>query len=509
MTQSLHWLEPVAPVDDLDEGLRACVADPLWLLARQWRLGEHQGQDASSPLAVFAGVSHTPVRYDLRRPDLDPTVVPAEALVEAEPGGWWTIGRRIRLGRAAAAALAGVDPANLARLRFDVLPPPYDELVGELDGRAVFESGLLGGHAIWEEVPSPAPDRWSARELSYSARLRTREAFLDVSEHEGGDLDWYSVDGGGSSGAADGSERVVLTSRLNYPGAPALRWWQLEDHAVDLGGFSPDRSHLATMLLLDLVLGHSNDWHWFPVPPPLPAQRGAEPPPSCGVVATLHTSRVLDSFDETWEVQPPNDWSLYRVSGLDRRSLVIWPTAVAPHAGPLLDDVVLGIDEDANLAWAIELRADGIELSQDANAAAAVTETTRTGTRRFRYLPATTLPPHWHPYRRVEVTERASGDWEQGLVADLTKAVPVPRPGPLSRMIGGPSGAGAGRGHVLSSSALPSSGVRLIRRARLARDTAGRPVLWVERQTAPLAGPPASHLRFDVLAENAPGGDDG
>jgi len=44
----------------------------------------------------------------------------------------------------------GVNPANLERLRFDVLPPPYEELVGELDGRAVFESGVLGGPAIWD-----------------------------------------------------------------------------------------------------------------------------------------------------------------------------------------------------------------------------------------------------------------------------------------------------------------------------------------------------------------------
>jgi hypothetical protein len=41
----------------------------------------------------------------------------------------------------------------------------------------------------------------------------------------------------------------------------------------------------------------------------------------------------------------------------------------------------------------------------------------------------------------------------------------------------------------------------LRRRAMLARDTNGRPVLWVERSTAPVSGPPVSHLRFDVLAE--------
>ena len=36
----------------------------------------------------------------------------------------------------------------------------------------------------------------------------------------------------------------------------------------------------------------------------------------------------------------------------------------------------------------------------------------------------------------------------------------------------------------------------------LARDTAGRPVLWVERSVRPIEGPPTSHLRFDVLAED-------
>ena len=102
-----------------------------------------------------------------------------------------------------------------------------------------------------------------------------------------------------------------------------------------------------------------------------------------------------------------------------------------------------------------------------------------------------------------------SGGWRQGVLADLTGPYPRPRPGPRSRLIGGPSGAGIGRGHQLASDAIPSNGVLLRRRAMLARDTAGRPVLWVERSTAPVSGPPISHLRFDVLAEDAPAKDGG
>ena len=59
-----------------------------------------------------------------------------------------------------------------------------------------------------------------------------------------------------------------IPGRLDYPGAPHPRWWQLENHAVDIGGFSPDRSHFATMLLLDVALEHADDWFTFPVPPP-------------------------------------------------------------------------------------------------------------------------------------------------------------------------------------------------------------------------------------------------
>jgi len=154
-------------------------------------------------------------------------------------------------------------------------------------------------------------------------------------------------------------------------------------------------------------------------------------------------------------------------------------------------------------------------------------ETTRTGTRNFRYLPSTTLPNGWHPYQRVRIGDPnpggalvtaasdpgagdgRSGGWRQGVLADLTGPYPRPRPGPQSRLIGGPSGAGLGRGHNLASDAIPSNGVLLRRRAMLARDTSGRPILWVERSTTPVAGPPISHLRFDVFAEDAPAGSPG
>ena len=505
------WLEPVGPGTDLDAGLRARVADPVWFLTRQWHLGEHQGEDASSPVGVTLNVTHEAIRYDPRRPHLDPTVIPAEALIESEPGEWWTIGRRIRLGRAAEAHLAGVPADHIDALRFDELPVPYAAFADALDGRAVFTSGLLNGHPIWAEVPSPTTDRWSSRQFKHAAPFTAGRRRLLVPDHDGGDVDWYSVDGRSELAVTAGplppveSRRTVIPGRLDYPGAPKPRWWQIEDHAVDIGGFSPDRSHLGSILLLDVALAHSDDWFWIPIPSPLPPEDGSAVPPSSGVVISLRDTTVRDSFDEIWPLEPPpangpGAWSLFHTAGLDASDLVIWPVAVAPHAGPILDEVLIGVDEDANLAWAIELRADGIALLADDETAEAVAQTRRTGTRAFRYLPMTSLPPHWHPYKRTDPGGRF-GSWQQGIVADLTGPRPRPRPGPVSRMIGGPSGAGAGRGHEIDGHAIPSSGVALRRRARLARDTRGKPVFWVERSASPILGPATSHLRFDVLAE--------
>jgi len=48
----VHWnrLEGRPRSDDLTRSVRAEVRDPLWMLARQWQLGEFQGEDNGSPV---------------------------------------------------------------------------------------------------------------------------------------------------------------------------------------------------------------------------------------------------------------------------------------------------------------------------------------------------------------------------------------------------------------------------------------------------------------------------
>ncbi|EKU99428.1 hypothetical protein Lepto7375DRAFT_1470 [Leptolyngbya sp. PCC 7375] len=82
-------------VPNIDMGLEARIHDPLWMLARQYQLGEFYGEDAGSPIAVKAEMNVAPIsRYHpnstLNGGDavsgqlLDSRTQPLEPLVEAE-----------------------------------------------------------------------------------------------------------------------------------------------------------------------------------------------------------------------------------------------------------------------------------------------------------------------------------------------------------------------------------------------------------------------------------------
>jgi hypothetical protein len=494
------------PYGDVQRGFAAEVADPLWMLGRQWQVGEHAGEDADSPVLVELEVAHTPLD---RLAGLDPTVVPAEALLEGSTEDWWTIGRRVRVGRAVRGALS---PEQQAANAFSTLPAPYGNVfAGEVDGLAAWRAGLVAADDPALAGFASRPDFWQSETLTYETDLTAGGATLCVRDHGGGDVDWYTADADAPLAQPAPATRQVVPQRLHYPGAPAPRWWQIEDAAVDIGGFPPDRAHLATALLIELVCDHANDWFTIPVPSPAP-EDGRPPPPSSGVVVTLGELRVrgsLDSADE-WsrltippgESDPPAEpdeapgpWSLFRTAGLDRSSLVVWPTAASPLSGPVLDDVILGVDEDANFLWAVELRVDGIDLALSADSNAALDETRRTGTRQFTWRPSTTLPEHWHPYRVETLPAPARRVFVQGRVADLSQIPPVLRADARSELLG------AGRGHVLAASAVPNQGMRLERRHVLARGTDGRPVLWRQKRRLPVLAGPVSHLRFDLLQE--------
>jgi hypothetical protein len=88
-------LEPRAREDDIRVGLRAQLYDPLWLLGRQWQIGEFKGEDAGSPVISRVEADAFALTRYLPQPlgpsgratgqPLDSRTTPLETIVEREP----------------------------------------------------------------------------------------------------------------------------------------------------------------------------------------------------------------------------------------------------------------------------------------------------------------------------------------------------------------------------------------------------------------------------------------
>lgn len=116
-------LEPVSASGDPRPGLESRVHDPVWLLARQWQLGEFAGEDAGTPLTVrvvtnttkidrWADASGTVRPLDHENIELLEPSVEREPVLPTERGP----GVRARI-ETAAALMAWLDDESLGGFR--------------------------------------------------------------------------------------------------------------------------------------------------------------------------------------------------------------------------------------------------------------------------------------------------------------------------------------------------------------------------------------------------------
>lgn len=514
-------LEPRPYEQNLEAGFAATIHDPLWFLARQWQMGEHQGENASSPIWVNYTLSSHPIRS--ADPRLDPLVMPAEAIVESELDDWWTMGRRVRIGIRVAAQMALPEDDSL---RFYNPPPPYEHFHTQFDGLALWrrrvELDILPA-AFGEEIPSDSASAWSREELLYQQTeqnaFATDQHKLTVQRHRGGRMDWHSVAASSFEQEPDARSEPVpgeaIPTVLHYPGAPHNRWWQIEDAEVDLGGYAPDSAHTPTALLTELIFSHSDDWFLFPVLA------------RAGQVVQMETLEVHDAFGRTYSSQdsdgagewlwqglrPPEKWTLFKVDGLTpeekglpSEALLIWQVAELPLESIALERVQFGLDEESNLLWAVErtVNARTVELRKVDLPDEVLHPKFNNGkpsgdgrlAREYAYVPMQGIAPHWYPYEIDEVGGQRR--LVQRRLVDLSRQKPMPMPRPEAEVLQANT---PDQPHQIAPLAIPSNGIEVERHWQLARDIHGAPVLWVQRQRRSLLSPPARRLRFDVMEE--------
>ena len=330
----MSWkrLESATVNPALTEGLEARVADPPWMLARQWQTGEFKGDDAANPLLVRVEARSISLERLLlpggHAVDLREVNTPLEPLVEREairrgpaaPRVAADLGRLlVRALRRARAPLGFV--AEL-RSRYPAALPPDDgldpsgrrrlELLARagLDGArlaadlsadpAALDEILAGGGYPAETGPPghrggdgwlrdaggswSEPEEftaWDPQRLEYRFELTTTGAdgegiTLDTADgYAGGRLDWFAFDraegavAGDRPGEAVVRRAEVLPAPLRFRGMPAARFWELEEGDLYLGGIEAAPEDLARVAVAGYGVVYGGDWMTVPIRIPL------------------------------------------------------------------------------------------------------------------------------------------------------------------------------------------------------------------------------------------------
>ncbi|MBD3756783.1 MAG: hypothetical protein IE924_01580 [Microbacterium sp.] len=500
------------PTHDHIDAVAGVIHDPLWFAARQWQVGEFQGENATTPVLVDLGLSDRAITHDR----FDPAVTPAEVIIESESDDWWTMGRRIRLGAALAAEHAG---AAASAYRFPNPPPPYAAFAGAPDGLAIWRArdaiGIATSVFAGLGAPIDDPDQaWVTTDLEYTRRAMfgAHDVALDVERHRGGPVDWFTVDA--TPRTPDATLVSVrkgkrLPTRIHFPGAPMSGVWQIEDADDDLSAIAPDTSHPMTAVLTQMIGSRHDEWFDVPV--------GGQ----AGTIATVTRVVVHDGFGQQYDSSdtvvtagdrmprwpglraPESDaspWPLFHTRGLDAHDLVLWHLAEMPLTSDPIERVQFGIDEAANVLWAVEVRIDHRDAAfvagdadddGDHESLVPPIPVSAGAARAYVYVPGEGAAPHWIPYTLD--TDAAPLAFVQRSLVDLSTDPPTRMPWASASVIAPTDGI-----HSIRAAAVPSSGMELTRRWHLARDVDGEPLLWIGRHRAPLLAPPARTLRFDV-----------
>jgi hypothetical protein len=221
-------LEPQSVSGDPTPGMEARIHDPLWLLARQWQLGEFDGEDAGTPVSVR--VQAASGRVTAWQPG-DPRdgagaargwdgESPLDPAVEREPTPARGPGLRARIEGGsqflAMLADAGLDAVRVTALERCALDrdnrdgkPGDPDRWAERRLRKLFGGRVPDAELLANEIdagPPPGPPRWMSAGLS-QAHAHALDGIVER---------WWEWYRGQVAPPADPSEDSWVDERLEY-----------------------------------------------------------------------------------------------------------------------------------------------------------------------------------------------------------------------------------------------------------------------------------------------------
>lgn len=423
MSSVTSWtrLEPRNRTDLPQRTLEARVADPLWMLARQWQFGELNGEDAGSPVSARLCGSYTTVSgyHPGPLPVAEPKATvpysadtPLEALVEREPVHGPEQGFHVSyeaglsflrlLGPELAAKYRAAfraaypfpeltpdeadafDAASLAT--YKLLAPravngltlhaalaggtlPAQPTVDAADAPAVLDAAqrwLTWHDGVFDE-PEQQSSAWQRERLEYafavSAQSAGGEVVLSAAEYAHGHLDWTSFDlAPGATLYPAGDQPDAFDEQVESVTVPA---------PVRYRGMPVDRwweFEDAKVNFGSADAGPADLARMLMIEFALVYGNDwfvipVELP--VGAVFTTRSLVVTDTFgvrtlDEPSLVKDPT-WRMFDLTGGDAKNnpFFLPPALVHGLHGEPVEDVLFLRDETANLVWAVERTVTG------------------------------------------------------------------------------------------------------------------------------------------------------
>jgi hypothetical protein len=542
-----YWnrLEPDPRSKSLARSLAAEIRDPLWLLTRQWQLGEFQGENAATPMSVeietetfdltsfgpaasptalVSGPIEPQVQREPYKPDLATQVELAQMWLRLLPAGFDFAAFRAQYPLLGPSAGELRDPAStrfldFARTRaFDGFSL-YGDAVNNPSHIPGFNASPVSGaitpfkDAVQNVFGTLAltptrvdPPTWRPEHLDYQFDVRAKDATKEYTmvarPGADGEIDWDAFDlkasAAATGGTATSSKTTLAPTRLRFAGMPSPRFWDFESGKTNLPDVNPDRRDVAKLLMLDLMLVHGVDWFVAQVP----VQVGKLVRVKGVVVRNVFGEDTVVPRGEDLVGPPTRRWTMFSVAGSSGEAageFFILPATAASvrQAGRLLEEVSFGRDETANMAWAIE-RAVETQLGETwpgteraaAYSAQNPPADVPPSTDPLRYQLGTKVPLHWVPFLPVKLASPANQ-------IRLVEADPrgVARPSPAGRILRPP--AIPNGPFTLLEEDVPREGVRVRRLVVRTRWHDGKSYLWVERRRSLGSGETQSGLRFD------------
>lgn len=550
-------LEPRARHDDMSAFLQARVADPLWNLAVQRRIGEFVGQDAAFPISFDYQVTMHPLVFDSNAADPQ---LPLDAQAAAETTGLdpaqWAIEQGVAVlqqlldnavtgpgidaivaaypFRSSAADIVDPQGSSYLRLLSDRIPSGEELLPvarqAIADGRLPATIGVpaqdvqpvLTAFAGWLDgvhllVPVGNAESWQPESLHYvftapAVSTTGPWARAQTPGWDGDELDWYHFDlvpGDPTDpgypgtdfppeGTASGSG---IPHPLSIPGAPDPRYWALEDGNVNYANVRVDRSDLARMMLLEFLTVDVADWYLQPIPLPV----GAIHTLSLGISNTFG-ERIPIPMLATSLRQPGQaatgapDWVMFRPSaasaepGLRPLDGLLLPSLTTDQLRSSdIESVALVRDDTYDRAWALEQVVDGADARPVDRVSSAPGND---------WVEPATPADDDSPVRYL--LESPLPEWAFPMVAAdvpglaVQLALPDTSKPPLGVLLQ------ALRGQPVQQQQVPPCQATLLRQRRMARGPDGQLLTWTARQYRLGGSARSPVLDFDTITATNP-----